>query len=331
MNEVAARQRTAEARDVDVVVIGAGFAGLYALHKLRNDLGLDVQAFEQGSDVGGTWYWNRYPGARSDTEVTAYCYSFDRDLFDQWQWSQRYPRQPEILSYLNTFADRYDLRRSITFDTTGRERRLRTSETSRWEVTTDTGERWTRAVPGRGRRPAVVDQRARLPRPGHVRGRDLPHLALAAARDRLQRQAGRRDRHRLQRRAGHHRDRAGGRAPHRLPAHAAVHRARAARPARSRTCWRRSTPTTTSYWRERARLHHRLRLRRERRPGGDHAAGRSARPSSSGSGTAAAASSSCSPRSTTSAPAGRRTTRRPTFISAKISEIVHGPGRPPPC
>ena len=108
----------ASGHDVDVVVIGSGFAGLYALHKLRNELGLNVRAFDNAGDVGGTWYWNRYPGARSDTEVTAYCYSFDRALFDEWKWNERYPRQYEILSYLNHVADRYDLRRSITFDTT---------------------------------------------------------------------------------------------------------------------------------------------------------------------------------------------------------------------
>jgi cyclohexanone monooxygenase len=142
MNEEAARHGAPQARDVDAVVIGAGFAGLYALHKLRNDLGLDVQAFEQGSDVGGTWYWNRYPGARSDTEVTAYCYSFDRDLFEQWRWSQRYPRQPEILSYLDMFADRYDLRRSIAFDTTV-ESATFNEQAGRWELVTDSGERWT--------------------------------------------------------------------------------------------------------------------------------------------------------------------------------------------
>src|SRR6476619_1918846 len=109
--------QTTAVQDVDVAVVGAGFAGLYAVHKLRNDLGLTVQAFENGADVGGTWFWNRYPGARSDTEVTAYCYGFDRDLFSQWRWSQRYPRQEEIRSYLDMFADRYDLRRSISFDT----------------------------------------------------------------------------------------------------------------------------------------------------------------------------------------------------------------------
>ncbi|MGH9920180.1 MAG: flavin-containing monooxygenase, partial [Nitrososphaerales archaeon] len=129
-------------RDVDAIVIGSGFAGLYALHKLRNDLGLYVHSFENASDVGGTWYWNRYPGARSDTEVSAYCYFFDRELYDTWRWSQRYPRQPEILSYLRNFADRYDLRRSISFGTTVT-RVAFNDQTSRWEVATDTGEHWT--------------------------------------------------------------------------------------------------------------------------------------------------------------------------------------------
>lgn len=128
-----------EVRDVDAIVIGAGFAGLYAVHKLRNDLGLTVWGFDNGSDVGGTWYWNRYPGARSDTEVTAYCYAFDRDLFERWKWTERYPRQREILSYLDMFARRYGLRRSIQFDT------MVTSAVwdegcSRWTVTTDKGD-----------------------------------------------------------------------------------------------------------------------------------------------------------------------------------------------
>jgi cation diffusion facilitator CzcD-associated flavoprotein CzcO len=136
------KQTSTEPIDVDAVVIGAGFAGLYALHKLRNDLGLDVQAFENGSDVGGTWFWNRYPGARSDTEVTAYCYSFDRDLFSKWQWSQRYPRQHEIHSYLSMFADRYDLRRSIAFDTTV-ESATFDEATNRWLLVTAIGQRWS--------------------------------------------------------------------------------------------------------------------------------------------------------------------------------------------
>lgn len=129
-------------KDVDVVVIGAGFAGLYAIHKLRNDLGLDVQGFENAPDVGGTWYWNRYPGARSDTEVTAYCYAFDRELFESWKWSERYPRRSEILSYLAMFANRYDLRRSIKFGVTVTRAQF-DEERCRWLVTTDQGERWS--------------------------------------------------------------------------------------------------------------------------------------------------------------------------------------------
>lgn len=133
---------TDASRDVDAIVIGAGFAGLYALYKLRNELGLDVRAFENGADVGGTWYWNRYPGARSDTEVSAYCYMFDRELYDTWKWSQRYPRQPEILRYLQNFADRYDLRRSISFSTNVT-RASWDDEAHRWIVTTDAGEQWS--------------------------------------------------------------------------------------------------------------------------------------------------------------------------------------------
>lgn len=127
---------------VDAVVIGAGFAGLYAIHKLRNELGLTVQGFDTAKGVGGTWYWNTYPGARSDTEVTAYCYSFDRELFNEWNWTERYPRQPEILKYLNHVADRHDLKRSITFETSVTATRFN-DETSRWEVLTDDGQHYS--------------------------------------------------------------------------------------------------------------------------------------------------------------------------------------------
>jgi cyclohexanone monooxygenase len=127
---------------VDVAVIGTGFAGLYALYKAREELGLRVHAFDDAAGVGGTWYWNRYPGARSDTEVTAYCYSFDRELFDSWQWTAKYPRQGEILAYLNHFADRYDLRRDITFGTHV-DSATWDDETSRWELRTDQGQRVT--------------------------------------------------------------------------------------------------------------------------------------------------------------------------------------------
>jgi cyclohexanone monooxygenase len=95
---------------IDVVVVGAGFAGLYLLHKLRG-LGLHVKVFEQGGDVGGTWYWNRYPGARCDVESMQYSFSFDNKLQQEWDWSERYAPQPEILRYAGHVADRYDLRR----------------------------------------------------------------------------------------------------------------------------------------------------------------------------------------------------------------------------
>jgi cyclohexanone monooxygenase len=127
--------------EVDAIVIGSGFAGLYSIHRLRNESGLSVQAFENAGDVGGTWFWNQYPGARSDTEVNAYCYSFDKELFHEWKWSERYPRQQEILAYLKHVADRHDLKRSIQFDTQV-ETASWDDETSRWTVTTDKGEAW---------------------------------------------------------------------------------------------------------------------------------------------------------------------------------------------
>ncbi|ALE72366.1 cyclohexanone monooxygenase [Pseudonocardia sp. EC080610-09] len=104
-------------RDFDVVVIGAGFAGLYMLHRLRG-LGMSAVVLEQAGGVGGTWYWNRYPGARCDSESYYYCYSFDRELEQEWTWTERYPRQPEIKAYLDHVADRFDLRRDIRFSTT---------------------------------------------------------------------------------------------------------------------------------------------------------------------------------------------------------------------
>ena len=103
--------------DFDAIVIGAGFAGLYALHKLRDQLGLRTRVFEAGDGVGGTWYWNRYPGARCDIESIHYSYSFSAALQQEWEWSEKYASQAEILSYLNHVADRFNLRKDIQFDT----------------------------------------------------------------------------------------------------------------------------------------------------------------------------------------------------------------------
>ncbi len=109
--------RTPESRTVDAVVVGTGFAGLYMLHKVRS-LGLSVVAFETGDGVGGTWFWNRYPGARCDVDSLEYSFSFDEQLQQEWTWSERFAGQPEILRYLDHVADRFDLRPDIRFETT---------------------------------------------------------------------------------------------------------------------------------------------------------------------------------------------------------------------
>ena len=100
----------------DVLIVGAGFAGMYMLHKCRQ-LGLSTRVFEVGKGVGGTWYWNRYPGARCDVESVQYSYQFDTELEQEWTWSEKYSTQPEILRYANHVADRFDLRDNIQFET----------------------------------------------------------------------------------------------------------------------------------------------------------------------------------------------------------------------
>ena len=105
-----------EQPDVDVVVVGAGFAGLYLLHRLRG-MGFMAKVFEAAEDVGGTWYWNRYPGARCDIQSIDYSYSFDAQLEAEWQWSEKYATQAEILRYVQHVTDKFDLRRDIEFST----------------------------------------------------------------------------------------------------------------------------------------------------------------------------------------------------------------------
>jgi len=125
--------------DVDAVVVGAGFAGLYAHHRLRR-LDLTLQGYEAAADVGGTWWWNRYPGARCDVESMDYCYSFSPELEQEWTWSERYATQPEILRYVDHVADRFDLRRDIRFET--RVTAATWDEgAQRWQIVTDRGDR----------------------------------------------------------------------------------------------------------------------------------------------------------------------------------------------
>jgi cyclohexanone monooxygenase len=129
------------AEDVEAIVVGAGFAGLYMLHRLR-DAGFTVRLYEAAPSVGGTWYWNRYPGARCDVESMEYSYSFSPELAAEWEWTERYPTQPEILSYLNHVADRFDLRRDIQLSTRVTAAQF-DDETSRWTVQTDQGDSTT--------------------------------------------------------------------------------------------------------------------------------------------------------------------------------------------
>jgi cation diffusion facilitator CzcD-associated flavoprotein CzcO len=123
--------------EVDAVVVGAGFAGLRTIHLLRR-LGLSMEVLEAGTDVGGTWYWNRYPGARTDTESWAYCFSFDRELWQEWNFRERYTHQDDVLEYLRRVADKHDMLEHIRFST-----RVNGAffdeATNRWTVTTDTG------------------------------------------------------------------------------------------------------------------------------------------------------------------------------------------------
>jgi len=124
-----------ESRQIDAVIVGAGFAGMFMLHRLRS-AGLDVQVIEAGDGVGGTWYWNRYPGARCDVESMEYSYQFSEDLQQHWNWTERYAPQPEILAYANHVADRFDLRKNIQFETRVTAAHFNETE-NRWLVATD--------------------------------------------------------------------------------------------------------------------------------------------------------------------------------------------------
>ena len=128
---------TTMSKTLDAVIVGAGFAGMYTLRRMRQ-AGFEAQVFEAGDNVGGTWYWNRYPGARCDVESMEYSYSFDEALQQSWQWSERYATQPEILSYANHVAELFDLRRDICFNT--RVIGVQYDESkNNWHVTTDQG------------------------------------------------------------------------------------------------------------------------------------------------------------------------------------------------
>jgi cation diffusion facilitator CzcD-associated flavoprotein CzcO len=134
------RTSTEKATDLDAIVIGAGVSGLYQLYRLR-ELGLKVRVFETGAGVGGTWYWNRYPGARFDSESWTYGYSFSQQLLEEWDWQEHFAAQPETERYLNYVADKFDLRRDIQFDSRVAAAHYR-EETRSWDITLEDGRRY---------------------------------------------------------------------------------------------------------------------------------------------------------------------------------------------
>jgi cyclohexanone monooxygenase len=125
----------------DAIIVGAGIAGMYAVHRLRG-MGFTVRGFERGDGVGGTWYWNRYPGARCDVESLDYSFSFSSELEQEWEWTERYPTQPELLRYFNHVADRFDIRRHFTFGTAVTSATY-DEDAKQWIVATDQGDRVT--------------------------------------------------------------------------------------------------------------------------------------------------------------------------------------------
>jgi cation diffusion facilitator CzcD-associated flavoprotein CzcO len=140
LRETQALPGAAPALDYDVIIIGAGMSGMYQLYRLR-ELGLRVRVFEAGTGVGGTWYWNRYPGARFDSESYSYGYSFSKELLEEWDWSEHFAGQPETLRYLNLVADKFDLRRDIQFRSRVKTATYR-EDTRSWDLTLEDGSRF---------------------------------------------------------------------------------------------------------------------------------------------------------------------------------------------
>ena len=167
----------ASADNFDVIIVGAGISGLYMLYRMRK-LGLSTRVIEMGADLGGTWYWNRYPGARCDTDTIEYSYSFDEELQQEWEWPERYPTQPEILTYLNHVADRFDLRPDISFGTRV-EAAVFDEADNRWRVTTDRRRGALRPVSDHGDRLHLRAQHSAHRRDGDLHGTDPPHGALS--------------------------------------------------------------------------------------------------------------------------------------------------------
>ena len=201
-HEARATTDTASAPDFDAIIIGAGMSGMYQLYRLREQ-GMRVRVFEAGTGVGGTWYWNRYPGARFDSESYSYGYSFSQELLEEWDWSEHFAGQPETERYLNHVADKFDLRRDIQFRSrvtaAHYQARTRAAGTSRCEDGSQFSARFLITAIG----PLSAPTMPRIEGVGDLQGPVLPHRALAARAGRLRGQARGGDRHRRHRRADH--------------------------------------------------------------------------------------------------------------------------------
>ena len=209
--------RNGDVEEYDVLIIGAGVTGLYSLYRFR-ELGFSCKSFEDASGVGGTWYWNRYPGARFDSESYTYGYSFSEELLQEWHWKELYSGQPENERYLNYVADKFDLRRHIRFNSRV-ESCVYDEDANRWELTMQDGHK----ARGQFLITAVGLLSAHyVPDFEGIHDFKGPWFhtgPLAQGRHRPGRQARRRGRHRGHSGAAHHRNRQGGRPPDRLPAH----------------------------------------------------------------------------------------------------------------
>ena len=206
---------------LDAIVVGAGIAGLYQLYRMR-ELGLKVRAYEAGSGVGGTWYWNRYPGARFDSQVEVYQYWFSEDLYKAWKPSERFPGQPETEQWLNFVADRFDLKKDIQFNTRIESATYREKD-GRWDVVTSDGEHIDTQylLACCGMLSAPLNERF----PGQSTFKGVINRSLAERRRRSQGQACRRSGHRSHRHSGHPDYRARSRVDEGFCAHATIHRA----------------------------------------------------------------------------------------------------------
>ena len=170
--------RASSTSRLDVAIVGGGLAGLYAIHRLRG-LGLKVRAYEAGSGVGGTWFWNRYPGARCDVESLEYSYSFSDELQQEWKWPERYGTQPEILKYINHVADRFDLRRDVQLNTRIKSA-LFDSAANEWTLQHRQRRGDARALLRDGRGQSLDAARARLQGHPRLQGQVVPLRPVAA-------------------------------------------------------------------------------------------------------------------------------------------------------